>query len=522
MSVPSSGPTSALAKISSALTKLTDGAKALRNPFKKKAEEIALRVTGLHEVALAIFACVVVLNSDVFQEFRERDKEHQELLEMLEFLTTRVLNELAGEKNINNATREAISSLQQAVDDVETLLRSQGEESETKLVHIARNSLGDLRQRLDQQSHRFALVSVTQLTKDASARPNIPADLNRIKPPPKPAIFYGREDLVQTIVDLLLKDETCRVPLLGAGGIGKTALVTTILNDERVKNKFGQNVFFLSCESLISASAIILALASALGLQQDGGARQAVIHYLSSFKYVLLALDNFETAWDSDDRTEVEALLTEFAAVSSLSLFVTMRGALRPAGVDWTDRILNPLGSLSIDAARDMWMRIAKKADSKVDDLLRLLDGLPLAIMLMAQQGQVLSTMELFKSYNDERTALLSRGNASRLESLEISIELSLNSRTMQAERNARRLLSALCLLPNETSLSQFDRMLPSMPHSGRYVRVLLHAALAVNKAGKISTLSPIREFMLQKYPPEDADVADIRAHFTGLAHLVH
>ncbi|KZO91504.1 hypothetical protein CALVIDRAFT_344248 [Calocera viscosa TUFC12733] len=408
-----------------------------------------------------------------------------------------------------------------AVDHVETVLRSQGEESETKLIHVARNSLGDLRQRLDQQSHRFALVSVTQLTRDASARPNIPADLNRIKPPPKPPIFHGREDLVQTIVDLLLKDETCRVPLLGAGGIGKTALVTTILNDERVKKKFGENVFFLSCESLVSASGIILALASALGLQQDAGARQAVIHYFSSFKYVLLALDNFETTWDSDDRAEVEALLAELAAVSPQSLFVTMRGALRPAGVDWTDCILDTLDPLSLDAARRMWMRIAKKVDSKLDDLLRLLDGLPLAIMLMAQQGQVLSSSELLTAYTEERTSLLSQGAAGRLTSLEVSIELSLNSRTMQAEPNARKLLSVLCLLPDGIPMLQLNHMLPSMPHAGRSVRVLLHAALAVNKAGRISTLSPIREFMLQKYPPEDADVADTRAHFTGLPQLM-
>ncbi|KZO91503.1 hypothetical protein CALVIDRAFT_541787 [Calocera viscosa TUFC12733] len=97
MSGPSSGSTSALAKVSSALTKLTDGAKALADPLKKKAEEVALRVTGLHE------------------EFRERDKEHQELLDTLEFLTTRVLNELSGDQNINDTTREAISSLQQCV-----------------------------------------------------------------------------------------------------------------------------------------------------------------------------------------------------------------------------------------------------------------------------------------------------------------------------------------------------------------------------------------------------------------------
>ncbi|EJU02777.1 hypothetical protein DACRYDRAFT_21740 [Dacryopinax primogenitus] len=35
--------------------------------------------------------------------------------------------------------------------------------------------------------------------------------------PPKPDAFYGREELVASIIELLLQEKPCRVPLLGVG-----------------------------------------------------------------------------------------------------------------------------------------------------------------------------------------------------------------------------------------------------------------------------------------------------------------
>jgi hypothetical protein len=39
--------------------------------------------------------------------------------------------------------------------------------------------------------------------------------------PLKPAVFHGRDDLIEEITQLLMKEETSRFCILGPGGMGK-------------------------------------------------------------------------------------------------------------------------------------------------------------------------------------------------------------------------------------------------------------------------------------------------------------
>ena len=78
-------------------------------------------------------------------------------------------------------------------------------------------------------------------------------------------------------------------------------------------------------------------------------------------------------------------MLAKLAAVPGLSLAVTLRGGNRPAGVPWRDAIeVKPLGS---EDARRVFLAIAGKThatDAHLDHLLAALDGVPLAIELLA------------------------------------------------------------------------------------------------------------------------------------------
>ncbi|KZT50258.1 TPR-like protein [Calocera cornea HHB12733] len=245
-SKPGSG--SALASLTAALSKLKVGTKALVDPVKSAAVELALEVTGLHT------------------DIAEDRKEYHELLGTLDFLTTQVLDALPPEGTINDpATREAIETLKdRAVCSVKLALSSEGQEGEGNLIRLASRSLDTLRQKLDRQSMRFTLSVAARYINDGAFRPNISSDRARLNPPPKPAIFCGRDEILESLVELLLNDETCRLSLLGTGGIGKTSLAAAILHDERVTEKFDPNIFFLSCEALVSASGIVLALGLAM------------------------------------------------------------------------------------------------------------------------------------------------------------------------------------------------------------------------------------------------------------------
>jgi len=196
--------------------------------------------------------------------------------------------------------------------------------------------------------------------------------------PPKPNVFYGRDDLVETIITVLLRDKPTHIPLLGTGGIGKTSVAAAVMNDPRIQAKYGKRMFFLRCEGVPSEEGIIQALAELLGIPPGPNARSAVLECLAAGGYTLLILDNLETAVQSADGSSVEQLLAKIAQLSGLSLMITMRGTFAPGAIEWEE--MSVLPSLSLDAARSIWRRIARKTDDRLDELLKRLDGLPLAI----------------------------------------------------------------------------------------------------------------------------------------------
>ncbi|KZT56085.1 hypothetical protein CALCODRAFT_509664 [Calocera cornea HHB12733] len=241
---------------------------------------------------------------------------------------------------------------------------------------------------------------------------------------------------------------------------------------------------------------------------------------LGSAKWFLLVLDNFETVLETADSGEVERFLGKLAEISNLSIILTMRGSQPPDGVAWEGRFRQTLDRLSMEASRQIWFALGGGDDDKLDELLEKLDGLPLAIRLMASQAQLSeqSPAELLEAYAVEATKLLKTRGVGKLRSLEVSIRLSLECRTMAEAPEALRLLSILCMLPDGSSLDH----LRAMAHSMRgtlvtSVTVLLHVALAWKEKGRLRVLSPIRDFILDEHPPEDKLLQEMRGYFTGL-----
>ncbi|KAJ7712622.1 P-loop containing nucleoside triphosphate hydrolase protein [Mycena metata] len=333
--------------------------------------------------------------------------------------------------------------------------------------------------------------------------------------PAIPKIFHGRELELVHIIKALGQD-SCRIAILGAGGMGKTSLANAVLHHPKITDKY-QSHFFVACDSATNCIELAALIGSHLGLQPGKNLKKPVVRYFSSNPPCLLVLDNMETPWEQvDSRPRVEAFLALLAAIPHLALIITMRGAERPAQVQWSHPFLPPLGPLPTDAARQTFMDITDRVDNMqdMDKLLLLTDNMPLAVNLIAHLVDYDGCYHVLNRWETEKTSLLSV-RYDKKSNLNASIMLSLSSSRMTSLPGAKELLSLLSILPD--GLSDFELLQSDLPIANILAckAALLRISLAyTDHKMRLRSLVPIREYMQQLHPPSLHLVQAIYKHF--------
>jgi tetratricopeptide (TPR) repeat protein len=317
--------------------------------------------------------------------------------------------------------------------------------------------------------------------------------------PTRPQVFFGREDELKIIIDLIFSSPSAaRIAILGPGGVGKTALAHAVLTHVKVMHRFGDSRRYLvPCESLTSRDALLVALANSLSLLQPGttsdsylvGLEPRVLSAMGSEESIL-CLDNFESPWDQPgpNKKAVEMLLADITALSSVTVLITMRGGERPKETAWTLPMLRPLSNLPRDAAKRTWESHAGTCDEWAEKLIDAVDCLPLAVTLLGSLAEVSTAETLWERWEKENIAIVEKEKGDKLASLEFSIALSLECGRMTADGSSKRLLGILSMLPDGMPVfpsPEFRRMFPDIPHISRSLDTLLKCSLAVRTADK-------------------------------------
>lgn len=350
-------------------------------------------------------------------------------------------------------------------------------------------------------------------------------------PPAAPAIF-GRDTFIAQAIDLIKNSQPARLAILSGSGMGKTSTALTILHHRQMQLIFGDRCYFVSCEAATSTSLLLQAILQVLGVQI--GSEQDPLFILHQVLIIqsrplLLVLDNFETPWDeSDDQTQVESVLSRITALSHVTLMVTMRGTIRPAEVVWTQPYLPPLMSLSLDAARQTFLKVnPDKVNSQpeLDILLKQVECVPLAVKLIAQLAQSQSCSLLLKRWSKEKITLLHiHGTRSdRLHSVEVSISLSLKSFSMADCPEALDLLALISLLPDGVLNWQenLEELAPGFSDPESLAILLINVALAyVDDQNSLKVLSPIRHYMLKYHPAKAVHMLKLERHYIELVSM--
>ncbi|KAH7917851.1 hypothetical protein BV22DRAFT_1135067 [Leucogyrophana mollusca] len=345
-------------------------------------------------------------------------------------------------------------------------------------------------------------------------------------PPPKPSMFFGRDDLVRDAVESL---KTQHVVLFGPGGIGKSSIAKAILNEDTIVARFQDRRFFVTFDNInasqVTHSIFIGRIAGALGLRSS---------LLSSIKRSLgtseafLVLDNAETFQDAasdDDSSRIAETIDELGSLPSVTMMLTTRNRrvstnLRYATID--------VPALEASAAHQAFTEIYPVGGSQatVDRLLSALDFHALSINLLAHVAKEnqWTLEELMRSWDQQQTHLLHIGEG-KLRSLSATIELSLTSSSITKLGNdARRVMEVAAFLPqgiNENALGDF---LPDIANVHSVVDALCRLSLMYRKPGAYTMLSPIRIHISGTHQGRDIASIDLthvrRYYYTQLADI--
>jgi predicted ATPase len=264
--------------------------------------------------------------------------------------------------------------------------------------------------------------------------------------------FVGRAPELVEIGKLV--DEHRLVTLTGPGGVGKTRLAVRVASD--MADAFGDGVWFVDLAAISEGEEVSAAVASALGVRHAGDRPLAerLADFLSGGES-LLVVDNCEHVVDAAAFL-VERLLIRAAG---LKVLATSRERLRVAGE--VTRLVQPLevpgpeaGTeelLGCEATRLFVQRAGEvRPDLRVDadsavaigGIVRLLDGLPLALELAAARMALLGPAEILEGL-DRRLRLLTSGSrtaGARQRTLEATLDWSYQLLSSSEQAVLRRL----------------------------------------------------------------------------------
>lgn len=260
-------------------------------------------------------------------------------------------------------------------------------------------------------------------------------------PTPLTALI-GRERELVEISTLLQGADVRLVTLTGPGGAGKTRLGIQVIAE--LRDHFADGGFFIDLAPVNHPTLVSATIAHALGLPAESG--QTLIEHLKRFlrpREILLLLDNFEHV------VEAAPLIGDLLQASSgLKVLVTSRSILKLRGeyeyvvppLAFPDpHHMPPLERLTEYAAVQLFIARAQAVKSNfvvsyesaqaVAEICTRMDGLPLAIELVAARIKILPPQKLLERLGSRLTPFLSgvRDHPTRHQTLRSTIDWSYN-----------------------------------------------------------------------------------------------
>jgi NB-ARC domain len=198
--------------------------------------------------------------------------------------------------------------------------------------------------------------------------------------PVQPTPLVGRERELAQVLNLVRASRL--LTLTGAGGSGKTRLALQAAAE--VVDEFADGVWFVSLAALTECELVVPTIAATIGAPDDFAG------FLRS-KRLLLVLDNLEQLLPA-----VAPQIAELLQAPDVQVLATSRKRLTiRAEQEYAVPTLGPEDAVAFFTTRARQLQPSFEPDQLVGEIVRRLDGLPLALELAAARVKVFTPKQL-------------------------------------------------------------------------------------------------------------------------------